>query len=53
VQIFESLYFPSKASKIVAKKGGMANARYPMGSGSIRLEKYARTIILIPVANAI
>ncbi|MBC8181920.1 hypothetical protein H8E88_12440 [candidate division KSB1 bacterium] len=31
----------------------MANDKYRIGSGKTRLEKYARAIILNPVANAI
>ena len=53
VQILRSLYLSNNASYRVARKGGMASVRNPIGSFSTRFEKYAIITILNPVANAI
>jgi len=54
VQILEFLYLlPSRDSKIVARNGGIAKDKYPIGCGNTRFEKYAITIMLNPVTSAI
>jgi hypothetical protein len=38
---------------MVPINGGMAKYIFPIGSGKMRLEKYARIIMLKPIARAI